>query len=113
MRNKPIVIKRVLLKNYKELRNIAGNKGIGFQLFMSQSLTAIANKYPDNLKKELTEKEKKEALFLYGVSEKTQKEIFNICENLGVTDLSTFLKIELKSIADSHPEKMKQKPLDY
>ncbi len=111
-KNNGIRIRGILLKNYIELNNISGNMGIPFSLFMKQTLTKIADSYPVALKTKQTENEKQTEMIVRAVSEKTFNEIENICENLGC-DLSPFLKIELKKISGSYPDKLKQKPLDY
>lgn len=115
MGRKPrIRIRQIFTELENELRNIAENKGIPFQLFLKQKLTEIANNYPEPMKKNFANKTdtKTEELNISGASEKTTMELTNICNSLGC-EMSTFLKIELKKISEGYPDRFKNKPLDY
>lgn len=108
-----IRITRLLLKNYKELHHISENKGIEFSLFMKQTLTQIKDSYPAKLREDvICEEQVKPETNINGVSQQTQRELLNICAHIGC-DLSNLLKIELKKISESYPERMKSKPLAY
>ncbi len=99
------VIRRVVLDNYKELRNVAVNKDIPFSIFMKQTLTAIVNSYPEELKKKKKTNEIHESLKISGISDKTFNELNNICANLNV-DMSSLLKIETKKLTVLLPKEL-------
>lgn len=107
-----IFIKKILLKNYKELHNISENKGVSFQLFMRKTLTQIVDSYPEELKKQSTELEVQDLVRLYSVSPKTYTDLHNISKNINCS-VSDLLKIELKKIADYYPQNFRNPPLDY
>ncbi len=108
-----IRVRRIVLKNYKELHAISDNVGEGFSTFMRKSLTKVADSFPAEYKKEPEmNQEIKEYFTIFGVSKKTERELLYICENIGC-DLSDLLKIELKKLAESYPARMKKPPLDY
>jgi hypothetical protein len=52
-----------------------------------------------------------EELRITGVNPKLKDELNNIAANQGI-NLTSFLKPKLREIADSYPEKMKQKPAE-
>lgn len=108
-----VSIRNTLLKNYKEWHNIADNKGIPFSLFVKQTLTHIVNDYPESMKVEANiNEEKKYEYVVSHLSEKTLRDIKNICNNIGC-DISTFIKIEMQKISSQYPEKFRKPLIDY
>jgi len=110
-KNPTIVIKRILIKNYKELHNISENKGIPFPLFMRQTLNQVVERFPEHLKIK-NENEETKNVVVSEISQKTFNELINICSNLNCS-MSDLLKIETKKIADMQPANLKQEPLEY
>jgi hypothetical protein len=56
------------------------------------------------------EKRIKSELRIRNVSENLTNDLIAISKHQGFSDLSTFLKIQLRKIRDSYPDKFKQMP---